>query len=177
VSLRSALAALLAALALLTAGCGGDDEKSGTDKARSESSGTPGTVPADVATDPQIVPEQTETVPSTTAQDNGGTKSPEKQRGGAGDEVPNATQALVTGQGGKLSPSAISVPPFIAIRVVLRSADGGAYTLRGQGRSLQAKGRGGRASSSFDGLRPGKSLKLSGPQGTVTVSANAEPGP
>ena len=91
--------------------------------------------------------------------------------------MPNATQALVTGRGGEVSPATVSVPPFIAITVELRSSDGQDYTLRGGGKSLAA-GEGENSDTvTFDGLRPGRSFVLTGPQGRVHISANAEPGP
>jgi hypothetical protein len=103
--------------------------------------------------------------------------SPEEQEGGAGDEVPASSQALVTGNGGKLSPGTVRVPPFIAIRVQLRSADGGEYALTGGGKTIKAGGEIESAGTTFDGLRTGEKLVLSGPQGKVTIVANAEPGP
>ncbi len=91
--------------------------------------------------------------------------------------MPNATQALVTGRGGEVSPAKVSVPPFIAITVELRSSDGQDYALRGGGKSLAA-GEGENSDTvTFDGLRPGRSLVLTGPQGRVSITANAEPGP
>jgi hypothetical protein len=103
--------------------------------------------------------------------------SPEEQEGGAGDEVPASSQALITGNGGKLSPGTVRVPPFIAIRVQLRSADGVEYELSGGGKTIKAGGEIETAGTTFDGLRSGEKLVLSGPQGKVTVIANAEPGP
>ena len=126
----------------------------------------------------ETAPPATETEPAETGEDSGGTKAPgEDQPGGAGDEVPNATQALVTGRGGKVGPATVSVPPFIAITVELRSADGQDYSLRGGGKSLAAGEGENSDTASFDGLRPGRKLVLTGPQGRVTVTANAEPGP
>jgi len=175
-SLRSASAALVAALALIAPGCGGDGEKPQSDKAGTNSARTSKTVPADVVTGKQTVPEQT-AVPSTTPGDNRRGASPEKQPGGAGDEVPNATQALITGRDGRLSPRTVSVPPFIAVKVELRSTDGRDYALSGRGKSLRAGEGESSASADFDGLRAGKTIRLSGPQGSVVISANAEPGP
>ena len=43
-------------------------------------------------------------------------RRPEDKPGGAGDEVPAQSQALITGKGGKLSPLRVRVPPFIAIK-------------------------------------------------------------
>ncbi len=114
--------------------------------------------------------------------EGGGAKSPttvpsEDQEGGAGDEIPASSQALVTGDGGKLSPGTVRVPPFIAIRVQLRSADGVEYELTGGGKTVKAGGEIETAATTFDGLRSGEKLVLSGPQGKVTIVANAEPGP
>ena len=168
-------AAVAAAGALALAGCGGDDEKAkggASDTATAERTAT--TETADTAT----APPATETEPARTGEDNGGTRAPgEDGPGGAGDEVPNATPALVTGRGGKLGPATVSVPPFIAVTVELRAADGLDYSLRGGGKALAA-GEGQNSDTvTFDGLRPGRTLVLSGPQGRVTVTANAEPGP
>lgn len=174
-TLRRALAALLATAAVAMAGCGGDDEPSLGGEAGAGS--TRETIPADVVTGKQTVPEQTETVPSSTVGDKRAGGSPKKKPGRAGDEVPNATQALITGRDGRLSPRTVSVPPFIAVSVELRSADGRDYELSGAGKSLRAGEGESSATASFDGLRPGKTLRISGPQGAVVISANAEPGP
>lgn len=168
-----ALAAGAAVVALAAAGCGGDDEKAGTQTTETQTATREATTPRTTTT-PR---ERTDTTRTTTAEDNGGSKSPEDQPGGAGDETPNATQALITGRGGKLSPRAVSVPPFIAISVELRSSDGLDYALSGGGKSVHAGEGENSATASFPGLRPGKSLRLSGSQGTVVISANAKPGP
>ena len=170
---RSAVTAGLAALVLVAAGCGGDDEKEksggATDTEQTESTETAAT---------ETAPPATDTGPAETGEDNGGTKAPgEDQPGGAGDEVPNATQALVTGRGGKVGPATVSVPPFIAITVELRSADGQDYSLAAAGKSLAAGEGENSDTATFDGLRPGRKLVLSGPQGRVVVTADAEPGP
>ena len=61
--------------------------------------------------------------------------------------------------------------------VQLRSADGVEYELSGGGKTVKAGGEIETAGTTFDGLRTGEKLVLSGPQGKVTVIANAEPGP
>jgi len=167
---RSILAAVVAAGALALTSCGGDDER--------DTAGTNTAITERTETTTNAQPQATETEPAETGEDSGGTAAPgEDQPGGAGDEVPNATQALVTGRGGKVAPATVSVPPFIAITVELRSADGQDYALRGGGKSLAAGEGENSDTASFDGLRPGRTLVLSGPQGRVTVTANAEPGP
>jgi len=170
-------AALLCAAALAT-GCGGDDE----DEPPPQQAG------------PEVSMKETEATPPA-GEDRGGSGgaeappagetgegppgggSPEDQPGGAGDEIPARSQALITGRDGRLSPRRVFVPPFISVRVELRSADGAEYTLAGGGKTLSAGGGVARTTADFDGLRPGRRLVLGGPAGKVTVEASAEPGP
>jgi hypothetical protein len=139
------------------------------------------TSPSTTPTDTETTQTKEKTTPQETEPgDSGGTggASPgEEQEGGAGDEVTASSQALITGRGGKLSPRLVRVPPFIAIRVELRSADGKTYELRAGGKTVRADRDIASASTTFDGLRPGKRLVLSGPSGRVVVEASAEPGP
>ena len=165
--LRPAWLAAIVVLAL--AGCGDDDEQdtvaTGT---------TPPTSPA--ATAPtRTAPEREETV-TVPADELTTPTSPEDTPGGAGDEQPAASQALFTGRGGRLGPRRVQVPPFIAVRVELRSADGRAYRLRLGGRSIAVDGRRRSATSTFDGLRPGARLVGTG-AARVVIEASAEPGP
>lgn len=179
---KTSLALLLSALALALAACGGDDEEDGT--AAGDTAATTTEVETD-STAPAETVETTETDVQPVEPDGGsgggapppGEESPEAQPGGAGDEVPISAQALVTGRDGTLRPRVVRVPPFVAIRIRLRSADGVEYSLRGGGGSVQAGGEIQSAATTYEGLRPGERLVLSGPQGEVTVVANAEPGP
>jgi len=169
---------LATVFALGLAACGGDDEDD--NGATGYGAGTK-TEQTDTATT-DTTPTVTETTETGGEAEGGGAKPPstvpaEDQEGGVGDEVPASSQALVTGDGGKLSPATVRVPPFIAIRVQLRSADGVEYELTGGGKTLEAGGEIESAGTTFDGLRSGEKLVLSGPQGKVTVIANAEPGP
>ncbi len=91
--------------------------------------------------------------------------------------MPASSQALITGRGGRLSPRTVRVPPFIAIRVELRSADGGTYQLSARGKTVRADRDVSSASTTFAGLRTGRRLVLDGPSGKVVVEASAEPGP
>jgi len=173
------LAVLLAAVAL--AACGGDDEDGGATTAATTPTAT--TPVETTATAPAPTPPRTETERTDTAGEQGGgavapdRTAPERQPGGAGDEVPASSQALITGEGGRLSPSTVRVPPFIAVRVVLVSEDGVEYELSGGGETIKAGGEIRSASALYEGLRTGERLVLSGPQGRVTIEANAEPGP
>jgi hypothetical protein len=105
--------------------------------------------------------------------------SPEDQPGGAGDETPISTQALFTGKGGDIAPATVRVPPFIAVKVVLRSADGGSYAIEVARHELKVDGSNTSASVQLSGLRAGKRYKVevSGAPETLAIVANAEPGP
>jgi hypothetical protein len=158
----------IAALVLAASGCGADDEQVGgatTTPPRAEKPPTTAEPPAS---------QPTETAPALAE-----TGSPEEQPGGAGDEEPARSQALLTGRAGAIRPRIVRVPPFIAIRVELRSADGRAYELRLGARRLRAGGQLGSASTTFAGLRPGKALIGRGVGGAndVRIEATAEPGP
>lgn len=170
-------AAMLGALAL--AGCGGGD---GGDSRTAAATAT-ATETAPAATAPASETARTETPGAGGSGGSAAPKTPkpkggpERRQGGAGDEIPASSQALITGRGGRLAPRTVRVPPFIAIRVELRSADGATYVLRGRGRSLQVGGVVSSRATTFAGLKSGAKLSLSGPQGRVTVVADAEPGP
>ena len=86
--------------------------------------------------------------------------SPEDQPGGAGDEIPARSQAEITGRGGRVSPRLVRVPPFIAVRVRLRSADGADVQAAAAGGRCAAGGRAASVAADFDGLRPGRRLVL-----------------
>jgi hypothetical protein len=158
----------LAALAMPMVGCGGDDEPGGATTKQSERTAT------EKAPPPAPNTKKETATPRTTT-----TTSPERQPGGAGDEEGNRAQALLTGRGGRITPPVVRVPPYIAIRVELRSADGRTYALRFGGKRIQAGGQIASASSQFAGMRPGKVLvgrPVGGGNG-VRIEANAEPGP
>ena len=134
--------------------------------------------PAASASTPATTP--TTTTPQKKAPTKTST-SPEEQPGGAGDETPIATQALFTAKGGKVSPSRVRVPPFIAVKVVLQAKDEKAYTLVVGGKEVAVgEGRTG-ASVKLDGLRPGAKYvahnQFGNKPATLVIIANAEPGP
>jgi hypothetical protein len=167
---RALAAAAAATLAL--AGCGGDDD----DEKRPAAGDGTDTAARTTDTSRDATP-PTETEPErieTEREDRG----PEDQPGGAGDELPARTQAQFSGRGGRISPRVVLVPPFISVRVELRSVDGRAYAVRLAGRRLSARGGAASASASLPGLRPGRAYVGRGSDGgRVRIEASAEPGP
>jgi hypothetical protein len=155
---------LAAGLTLWAAGCGGDDEP----KRPTAPERPAPTTPAPTRTGTETQP-STETKPT----------SPEDQPGGAGDEEPIRSEAVVTGRGGLLAPRLIRVPPFIAVRLELRSADGRSYGLKVAGEELRVERGRKRDSALLEGLGAGERYvaRPIGVGNTVRIEATAEPGP
>lgn len=175
---RWAAPAAILAIVLAGAGCGGDDEGGARQETTSAKPVTP-TVTVPARTSPER--EQTETA-ARSPKDEGGEAQkkpgyPEDQPGGAGDEVPASAQVALTGRGGRIGPLVVKVPPFISIRVVLRSADGKPYLMRFGRRVVKARIKGASPTATFDGLRPGRRLVGFSVSGRVVIEASAEPGP
>ena len=171
---RLVLGALLVA-ALLGAGCGGDDEDDATvDSTAAEPPARTVTVP--VPTAPEREEQPTSTSPAERDEDSK-PASPEDAPGGAGDEEAARSEVVLTGRGGRIGPLVVKVPPFISIRVILRSGDGKPYVIRFGTRFLKAGLKGARSSATFDGLRPGRRLRGAAVSGRVVIEASAEPGP
>lgn len=166
----------LLAAAFLGAGCGGEDDD---DTAARTTSGDPPTrtvtAPAP-STTTEKDPARTGTPPAETGEGRR-PGSPEDQPGGAGDEEAARSEVVLTGRGGRIGPLLVKVPPFIAIRVVLRSGDGKPYVIRFGRRILRAGLKGARSTATFDGLRPGRRLRGAAVSGRVVIEASAEPGP
>ena len=176
---RTALLASLA-LALFAAGCGGDDEP---EPAATTPAPTATTTPADETTEETTTAETTEAEDTTEAEEQPRARKPKRKRKrerDEGDEEEARTEVVLTGRGGKVTPRRVSVPPFLAIRVILRARDGDAYfvTLGGSGTGSGKK----RSKLDLDGLRPGKSYDgryfVNGrPSGQILIVADAEGGP
>lgn len=147
--------------------CGGDDED--TDTAAETTPTT--TAPAPVTTPPPE--EKPETTEKPDKDEEPRTVPPEEQQG---DEEAIRSEAVFTGRGGRLTPSEVRVPAFIAIRVILRSTDGGAYSLTINGTRMSIEGDT-TDELELDGLLPNKAYAGRSPQGNVRVVASAEPGP
>jgi hypothetical protein len=84
---------------------------------------------------------------------------------------------VFTGRNGRLTPREIRVPAFIAIRVILRSADDGSYALRIGGERLGADATVKVDEAPLDGLLPNRSYEGRTGAGPVRIVASAEPGP
>jgi O-antigen ligase len=181
---RPAFLGVLALLpVLLFAGCGADDEPS-TDASSPSTAGS-----ASAPTTAQTVPPPTEgltTVPTDatptkppTTRDTNETPPPgETQPGGGGDEEPVGIDADFSGRNGKLSPSTVQVPPFIAISVTVTSKDGATYSVDfgKAGQVTATPGKPGKLK--LDGLHQnGTYTGTVAGGGTVKIEANAEPGP
>jgi hypothetical protein len=164
----------LAVAALGLGGCGGDDEKSATTSQATDAQTAPDTVEGRVGTPPDG---SLETEPAPTSSH---ATSPEAEPGGAGDEEPAHSLALLTGRDGRITPRRVRVPAFISIRVELKSGDGRSYALSFGRRMLSAGGDIASVSSRFAGLRPGAALvgrPVNGAGNVVRIEATAEPGP
>jgi type IV secretory pathway VirB10-like protein len=179
--------ALVLALMLALASCGGDDEESA---ATTETQPPPTAEPAPTATEEtEAATEETEaeepeaeTEPAEPEPEPAETEaptSPEDQPGGAGDEEPARSLALLTGEGGRITPRTIRVPAFISIRVELRAEDGREYGLTFDGNTLRVSGGLSSVSTTIDGLRPGEAVVGTpiGAGNRVRIEATAEPGP
>ena len=171
---RAAVVPLLLA-ALVGVGCGEDDEKPAATTGSGEPPTRTVTAPVQTTTTPER--ERTSTTPPKLETKGGGPASPEDQPGGAGDEEPVRSEVVLTGRGGRIGPLLVKVPPFVSIRVVLRSADGKPYVMRFGPRVVRVGLKGSSSSATFDGLRPGRRLAGIAPAGRVIIEASAEPGP
>jgi hypothetical protein len=159
------------------AGCGGDKGAGTGTTVSPSSSPTTATTPPPTAI-PLAPTAPTGTSPTPTTPKNTAT-SPESQPGGAGDEQPITTRAEFTGKGGDITPATIRVPPFIAVTVVLRSADGDSYAIEVAHHELKVDGSKPTTSVQLSGLRAGKryAVDVSGAPERLSIVANAEPGP
>jgi hypothetical protein len=178
----SFVGAVAAGLVLALSACGGDDEEQSTTTApetQTEQSQPDPTVteaePRPEETEPELEPTETVEPPPETSPE----ASPEEAPGGAGDEEPARSLALFTGEGGRITPRVVRVPPFISIRIELRSADGRPYGLTFGREAIRVSGGLASVSTTIDGLRPGAGV-VGRPVGVgtaVRVEATAEPGP
>lgn len=172
-------AVLCAVLALSAVGCGADEESKRPKESppRGEATGSGPTRPPPTATAPSATaPPGDAEAPPRGAERRG--ENPESLSGGVGDEGAVRAPAMFTGRGGRITPRVVRVPPFLAIAIALRSADGREYTLRFEGFTVGSD-KLGRSRPEISGLRPGERVvgKPVGGGPPVVIEASAEPGP
>jgi hypothetical protein len=180
---RSAFETFVAgcALVLVLASCAGDEESGDATPAQTK---TEARTKAEARSESEahVTETQSQTEAETEAEGDT-TTSPEELEGGAGDEEPARSLALLTGRNGRITPRVVRVPPFISIRIELRSADGRDYGLEFKNDtntvSIKVSGDLSSVSSTVDGLGPGEALvgRPTGAGTPVRIEATAEPGP
>ena len=97
-----------------------------------------------------------------------------------GGSEPVRAEAVVTGRRGRLAPRLVRVPAYVAVRLVLRSADGAGYGLElGRGRRVSVGQGQSEDTLELDGLAPGQRYTARPENGgpPVVIEASAEPGP
>jgi hypothetical protein len=159
------------ALAVL-AGCGGGG---GGGAATTSTTAAVTTLQTASASTGSLLNTTTSAQGATTLTETFSTRSSKEQQ--SGDETPVSTQALFTGRGGKITPAKVEVPPFIAVTLVLHSADRKIYSIQVNGRGIATNGR---AQLKLPGLRAQDKYVIKVLQGTparLVIEANAEPGP
>jgi hypothetical protein len=185
------LAPVVLALVLALAACGGDDDEAAdTTAAQPPPTAEPAptaTGGAETETETETEAEETEPEPEPTEpaepaepdEPDEPPASPEDQPGGAGDEEPARTLALLTGENGRITPRRVRVPAYISIRVELRAQDAGEYGLMFDGHTLRVSGGLSSVATTMDALRPGEAviLRPTGPGNRVRIEATAQPGP
>ena len=176
------LAPVVLALLLALTGCGGDDEEPAatTDAPPPTAEPAPTEPETEAETETEETQAEPEPEPEPEPEERAETPaSPEDQPGGAGDEEPAQSLALLTAENGRITPRRVRVPAFISIRVELRSKDGEEYGLKVGGTTVRISEGLGSASTTIDGLRPGEAVVATptGPGNRVRIEATAEPGP
>jgi len=161
---------LLAALTLLAGGCGAEADRSTAPEDTNPVASTPAaTSPPRDATQPGTGPV---TPPPATA------PAPATEPGDGGEQAIRVPATFVV-RDGRLDPRRITVPPFLAVELSVRSDDGRAHRLvvRAPGTPTLSVPAGGRAALRIAGLRPGGyPLELDG-GGAGTLLVGGEAGP
>jgi hypothetical protein len=172
---------LLLGLAVL-AGCGGDDEPSGstgtTTEERATSATAPGTAAgtAPEAPPPGSTPDQPPPTSTTTTEPERETELPPDDEGG--DEEPARSEVVLNASRSGVRPRQVGVAPYISVKVTLLSRDGSSHTLVLGGERLTVGGSRRSAFVVLPGLRPQKSVTgVFDGRVRVRIFGSAEPGP
>ncbi len=169
------LAAACAGLALLLAGCGGEDEpQTATPTATPVVTPTPTPTPeeptASAPSAPSPPPDADDAEPTATP-------APEEQEGGAGDEqAPRVPVDLTVTRGGRLEPPSVAVPAFLALELRVRNRSAAPVTVRLEGTVLRVPA-GATETRELEGLREGRYRMRGGAAGSSTLISGAEAGP
>ncbi len=164
---------LVLTLALALAGCGGGSTGPGTTNptASAPDATAPPADATQPGTAPTTVPPATTTTPAQT--------QPSGDDGGGGEQAVRVPASFVVPPSGRLTPPTITVPPFLAVEISIRSDDGKPHRLVLQTsppHALQVAA-GTRAAVRIPGLRAGRySVTLDGRRAGALV-AGGEVGP
>ncbi|HEV7772815.1 MAG TPA: hypothetical protein VGO48_05950 [Conexibacter sp.] len=165
--------AVLTALTATASACGGGNTGPGT--TNPTASAPDATAPPTNATQPGTAP--TTTPPATTTAPT--ETQPSGDTGGGGEQQVRVPASFVVTQSGRLTPPTITVPPFLAVEISIRSDDGRAHVLvlqTPQPHTLQVAA-GKRAAVRIAGLRAGRyPVTLDGSRAGALV-AGGEVGP
>jgi hypothetical protein len=191
---RSALAVLVAVVALIAMGCGEDDTTSATvvqgPDATSPTPTATAEAPATTEAPATSTPTSTSTSPTaTTGVPPGGVKPTttggapaggEQGEGGAGDEEAARVPVTLTADGGSLSPTVVTIPAFLAVELRV-TAKGGAekLTISAPGAGTLSVAAGQTATKRLTGLKPGDYAVTTagGGKATLRVVSGGDPGP
>jgi hypothetical protein len=167
--------AVLAALAVT--GCGGGNTGPGT--VNPTASAPDATAPPADATQPGTAPATTPPVTTTTQTPTATATQPSGDTGGGGEQQVRVPASYVVTPSGRLTPPTVTVPPFLAVELSIRSDDGRSHTLvlgTPAPHTLQV-GAGKRAAVRIAGLRAGRyAVTLDGTRAGALV-AGGEVGP
>jgi hypothetical protein len=166
----------LAAVLLLAAGCGGEDERASAPTPTPTA--TPTATPTPIATPS---PDPTASAPSAPGPPPDGgideghgvqdlREQGEDQEGGAGDEEEARTPVKLVLDAEGITPPSVEVPAFIALRVTVRNDLPRAARVRGLGVRFRVPARG-RRTVKAGGVRPGRHTLSAGALGRATVVA------
>jgi hypothetical protein len=158
-------------LVLALAGCGGGSTGPGT--TNPTASAPDATAPPPDATQPGTGPV---TPPPTTTPAQ---TQPSRDNGGGDEQAVRVPASYVVVPGGRLTPRAITVPPFLAVEISVRSSDGKPHRLvlqTPEPHTLDV-GAGGRAAVRIPGLRAGQYRVVLDGRPAATLVAGGEVGP
>jgi len=171
--------AVLTALMLAASACGGGNTGAGTPEPTA--SAPDATAPPPDATQPgttavtptPTTPAPTQPEPPENGGSDGGTA------GGGGEQSVRVPASFVAMAGGRLTPPAITVPPFLAVEISVESGDGEAHqlVLRTPTPHTLRVAAGKRAAVRIPGLRAGRYAVLLDGRRAGTLVAGGEVGP